>query len=174
MSDFRWLIEAPGQRYLAVQRLSMSENFHWTTDHNKALVFRSQDQADALMMAVRQVSRDYGKPDTTFGGLFEFESSLGCARAIEHGWLNEERDLKNGETDIAEIMRDNFGHDGPTCREASDKIIKLRDCLSSAKSRLSELVVLMEDDIRSGKLSNSPTRLMVLQEAKVVIQSKNS
>ena len=40
MSDFRWLIEAPGQKYLAVQRLNASAHFEWTADHNKALAFR--------------------------------------------------------------------------------------------------------------------------------------
>ncbi len=52
MSDFRWLIEAPGPRYLAVQRLRMSDSFEWTTDHDKALAFRSQDQADQTRLAV--------------------------------------------------------------------------------------------------------------------------
>ena len=85
--NFRWLIEAPGQRYLAIQRLNMSDNFEWTSDHNKALAFRSKEQADALMMAVRQVSRDFGRPDTMFGALFAFETTLGNATAVEHGWM---------------------------------------------------------------------------------------
>lgn len=82
MSDFRWLIEAPGPRYLAVQRLRMSDSFEWTTDHDKALAFRSQDQADALMMAVRQMDRQFQQ-----GSLFGFESTLGNAKAVEHGWI---------------------------------------------------------------------------------------
>ena len=81
--DFRWLIEAPGQRYLAVQRLHMSDNFEWTADHNKALAFRTQDQADAMMMAVRQMDRQINGFDK---GLFSFEASLGNAKAVEHGW----------------------------------------------------------------------------------------
>lgn len=85
MADFRWLIEAPGQRYLAVQRLNMSDNFEWTTDHNKALAFRSEEQADALMMAVRQMDRQMN----SFGNekLFAFETTLGNAKAVEHGWI---------------------------------------------------------------------------------------
>lgn len=83
MSDFRWLIEAPGVRYLAVQRLNMSDNFKWTADHNEALAFRSEDQADALMMAVRQWDRQYRQ-----GELFGFESTLGNAKAVEHGWMS--------------------------------------------------------------------------------------
>lgn len=83
MADFRWLIEAPGIRYLAVQRLSMSDNFEWTSDHNKALALRSQEQADALMMAVRQMDRDFNK-----GALFAFEATLGNARPVEHGWMD--------------------------------------------------------------------------------------
>jgi len=81
--DFRWLIEAPGPRYLAVQRLQMSDNFEWTVDHNRALAFRTQDQADAMMMAVRQMDRQINGFDK---GLFAFEASLGNARAVEHGW----------------------------------------------------------------------------------------
>lgn len=81
MTDFRWLIEAPGPKYLAVQRLSGSDNFEWTSDHDKALAFRSQDQAEALMMAVRQIDRGFCK-----GALFGFEASLGNARPVEHGW----------------------------------------------------------------------------------------
>jgi hypothetical protein len=90
MSDFRWLIEAPGQRYLAVQRLSQSDNFEWTTDHNKALAFRSQDQADALMMAVRQMERELHKlRGSTFDhSLFGFEATLGNAKAVEHAWAS--------------------------------------------------------------------------------------
>lgn len=84
MSDFRWLIEAPGPRYLGVQRLSMMDNFEWTSDHDKALAFRSKDQADALMMAVRQMDRQINGFDK---GLFGFEASLGNAKAVEHGWL---------------------------------------------------------------------------------------
>lgn len=82
--DFRWLIEAPGPRYLAVQRLRQSDNFEWTADHDKALAFRTSEQADALMMAVRQMDRQINGFDK---GLFGFEVSLGNARAVEHGWL---------------------------------------------------------------------------------------
>lgn len=95
MTDFRWLIEAPGPRYLAVQRLSGSDNFEWTADHNKALAFRSQEQADALMMAVRQLDRqmdaerNHGK--LSWGELFAFEPKLGNAKAVEHGWLDDEK-----------------------------------------------------------------------------------
>lgn len=80
--DFRWLVEAPGARYLAVQRLSMSDSFEWTGDHDKALAFRSKEQADALMMAVRQMDRTYAG-----GALFAFEVTLGNAAAVEHGWM---------------------------------------------------------------------------------------
>lgn len=82
--SFRWLIEAPGQRYLAVQRLSMSDDFVWTPDHNNALAFRSKLQADALMMAVRQMDRAMHGFDR---GLFAFEATLGNACAIEHAWV---------------------------------------------------------------------------------------
>jgi hypothetical protein len=73
--DFRWLIEAPGQRYLAVRKLAVHE-FHWTQDHNKALYFKSQEQADLTMMALRDL----------MPSLFGFAVTLGDARAAEHAW----------------------------------------------------------------------------------------
>jgi hypothetical protein len=80
--DFRWLIEAPGARYLAVQR---GTDFEWTVDQNKALAFRSKEQADALMMAVRQMDREMDPHRRgSFVALFGFEGSLGNARAVEH------------------------------------------------------------------------------------------
>lgn len=87
--DFRWLIEAPGPKYLAVQRLSQSDNFEWTTDHNEALAFRSKEQADALMMAVRQIDRRLNSHDgiPSSLSLFGFEISLGNAKPVEHGWM---------------------------------------------------------------------------------------
>ena len=91
MSDFRWLIEAPGQKYLAVQRLSQSDNFVWTSDHNAALAFRSEDQADALMMAVRQMELELylrRGGSTVEHSLFGFEASLGNAKAVEHAWAS--------------------------------------------------------------------------------------
>lgn len=91
MTDFRWLIEAPGQKYLAVQRLSGSDNFEWTSDHNRALAFRSMEQADALMMAVRQMDREMialrNHGALSWGELFAFEPKLGNAKAVEHGWM---------------------------------------------------------------------------------------
>jgi hypothetical protein len=78
--DFRWLIEAPGARYLAVQRNA----FEWTVDINKALSFRSKEQADALMMAVRQMDREMDQHRrNSFVALFGFEGTLGNAGAVE-------------------------------------------------------------------------------------------
>jgi len=83
--DFRWLIEAPGQRYLGTRTLGGEVSFHWTTDHNEALAFHSEAQADAAMMAVRTLnSQAFGNSH----GLFGFETSLGNAKAIEHAWLS--------------------------------------------------------------------------------------
>lgn len=75
-ADFRWLIEAPGQRYLAPRHLG-DYDFHWTQDHNEALAFRSEAQADGTMMAIRQLAP----------ALFDFERTIGNAKAIEHGWV---------------------------------------------------------------------------------------
>jgi len=79
--DFRWLIEAPGPRYLTVQR---GADFEWTVDQNKALAFRSKEQADALMVAVRQMDREIdAHRRSSFVALFGFEGTLGTARAVE-------------------------------------------------------------------------------------------
>jgi len=83
MSDFRWLIEAPGARYLAARKLGNHE-FHWTQDHNEAIAFRTEAQADITMMAIRDINRQINGFDK---GLFGFEASLGNACAVEHGWL---------------------------------------------------------------------------------------
>jgi hypothetical protein len=89
MTDkFCWLIEAPGQRYLAVRNAPATYyEFHWTQDHYAALAFQDQKQADLTMMAVRQLSKD-APPDTQFGRLFAFEVALGNARPVEHGWMD--------------------------------------------------------------------------------------
>jgi hypothetical protein len=91
MSDFRWLIEAPGPRYLAVQRLTSSANFKWTQDHDKALAFRSQEQAEHLMDALRQMDRAFDSQENggklSWGKIFAFEPTMGNARAVEHGWI---------------------------------------------------------------------------------------
>lgn len=83
MSDFRWLIEAPGQRYLAARKIGNYE-FHWTQDHNAAIAFRTESQADATMMAIRDMDRAINGFDK---GLFAFEVNLGNAKAVEHGWV---------------------------------------------------------------------------------------
>lgn len=92
MSDFRWLIEAPGQKYLAVQRLDASANFEWTADHNKALAFRAKVQADDLMAALRQMDRHHDSYERngklSWGKLFAFEPTLGNAKTVEHAWVN--------------------------------------------------------------------------------------
>ena len=84
MNEFAWLIEAPGQRYLAVQCLRMSNSFEWSQDHNKAIRFYSKEQADATMMAVRQLAPDF----------FGFEKTIGDARPVEHGWINSLHDVE--------------------------------------------------------------------------------
>lgn len=90
--DFRWLIEAPGRKYLAVQRLTSSASFEWTEDHDKALAFRSKEQADDMMTALRQMDRLHDSYDNggklTWGKLFAFEPTLGNAQPVEHGWLD--------------------------------------------------------------------------------------
>lgn len=78
MTDFAWLIEAPGPYYLEARELGHMYDFHWTRDPNRALRFHSEKQADATMMALR----------TTQPALFGFAKNLTDPRAIEHGWLD--------------------------------------------------------------------------------------
>jgi len=53
-------------------------DFIWVQDHNRALCFKTQEQADLTMMAIRQLN----------GDLFAFAATLGEASAVEHGWLS--------------------------------------------------------------------------------------
>jgi hypothetical protein len=78
-NEFAWLIEAPGQRYLAVQNLSSHSNFIWSRDHNVAIRFDTKDQATSVLEALRTSVQN--------GELFSFERTLGPAQAIEHGWM---------------------------------------------------------------------------------------
>lgn len=80
MTSFCWLIEAPGTRYLGARQCPIAYyEFHWTQDHNAALRFRTEQDADLTMMAIRQLAPK----------LFGFAETLGDARAIEHGWMRE-------------------------------------------------------------------------------------
>lgn len=78
MTDFAWLIEAPGPRYLAARKVTTSHDFVWHADAALAVRFHSEDQADLVMMAVRQLAPD----------LFGFERTLGNAKPVEHGWID--------------------------------------------------------------------------------------
>jgi hypothetical protein len=77
MSNFAWLIEAPGPRYLAPRKINNMYDFVWTQDHNLALQFKDEAQADLTMMAIRALAP----------ALFGFEVTLGNARPAEHGWM---------------------------------------------------------------------------------------
>jgi len=95
-TQFCWLIEAPGRRYLASRKLGHYYDFHWTESHDKALRFFSEEQADFTMMAVRQMDREYDALQNygglRFGKLFSFEHSLGNAKAVEHGFMGASHD----------------------------------------------------------------------------------
>lgn len=79
--EFGWLIEAPGLRYLCARTVpSTHGEFVWTLDHNQALRFVSEVQATKSMMAIREMNP----------ALFGFETTLGNARAVEHGWMATE------------------------------------------------------------------------------------
>ena len=73
MTNFAWLIEAPGPHYLSIRDIE----FVWTTTAMNAIRFFSEDQADSVMMALRNLHRD----------LFTFDTVLAPARAVEHGFM---------------------------------------------------------------------------------------
>lgn len=89
-TGFPWLIEAPGLQYLSVQKIGV-EQFRWTTDHDKAIRFISEVQADAVLSALRALDRELhlerNPGNLSWGTLFAFEPTLGNATAVEHGWL---------------------------------------------------------------------------------------
>ena len=90
VDDFRWLIEAPGTKYLAVRRFERSTNFEWTDDHNKAIAFNSRKQGEDMLDTIRQMDRELHTHENggrlSWGKLFAFEPTIGNARVIEHGW----------------------------------------------------------------------------------------
>jgi hypothetical protein len=79
MTEFSWLIEAPGQNYLGTQEIGLQSRFYWTNDAAKALRFCSKEQADGVMMAVRKLAPD----------LWDFALTLGEAFPREHGYLGD-------------------------------------------------------------------------------------
>lgn len=74
---FAWVIEAPGQHYLAAREIGGLTSFHWTTDHEKALRFWSREQADLTASGVRRLEP----------ALWAFAGTLGEAWPREHGWI---------------------------------------------------------------------------------------
>jgi len=84
-TQFCWLVEAPGQHYLAARQLA-GYRFYWTQNHDDALRFFSREQADMVMMSVRELAPK----------LFWFAENLTDARPVEHAWLDPEKDTANG------------------------------------------------------------------------------
>lgn len=64
MNKICWLIEMQGPSYLSV-RHSGGYEFNWTDDVYQALRFANQEQADKVMMAVRQLRGDLFPPCLT-------------------------------------------------------------------------------------------------------------
>ena len=78
MTEFSWLVEAPGPRYLGTREIGHQTSFYWTADAVKAVRFFSREQADGVMMAVRELNPD----------LWAFARNLGEAWPREHGWID--------------------------------------------------------------------------------------
>ncbi len=76
--EFAWLIEAPGQQYLTACKIANLYTFKWTKDHLLAIRFWNQEQADSMMMAIRELDKE----------LFGFAVTLGDAQAVQHSWLS--------------------------------------------------------------------------------------
>jgi len=75
-TEYGWLIEAPGTQYLEAHKMGNGYYFRWTRDHDKAIRFHSEEQADLTMMAIRTLAPK----------LFDFANTLGMSRPVEHGW----------------------------------------------------------------------------------------
>lgn len=69
----RWIIEAPGRKYLAVRQVGVAAQFYWHHDMDEAIYFSSEQQAALTRMALRALTPV----------LFGFEETLGPARAEE-------------------------------------------------------------------------------------------
>lgn len=79
MTDFSWLIEAPGPHYLGTRKIGRHE-FFWTDNPSQATRFMSAPQADGVMMAVRELNPD----------MFAFSVNLRDAKPVEHGWASDD------------------------------------------------------------------------------------
>lgn len=78
MNEVFWAIEMQGPAYLTVRHAGGYE-FCWTEDIHKALRFENREQADLVMMAVRQLRGDLFPPCLT---------RIPCA--VEHAWVQGE------------------------------------------------------------------------------------
>lgn len=78
--QFAWLIEAPGQHYLATRVTGRQSEFHWTTDADKAVRFYSKEQAAGVQYAVHKLQPD----------LFAFAGILTDAKPVEHGFMSKQ------------------------------------------------------------------------------------
>jgi hypothetical protein len=78
MNNFWWLIEMQGPAYMAARQLAGYE-FYWTEDVNKALRFFDREQADTVMMTIRQLRGDLFPVCLT---------RVPCA--MEHMWIRGE------------------------------------------------------------------------------------
>lgn len=81
-NSYAWLIEAPGQFYLRASKVGSLASFSWTNDHNAALRFYSEEQADMVMMAIRSLQPE----------LFAFGKVLRDPKPVEHGWMGGSTD----------------------------------------------------------------------------------
>ncbi len=75
---FVWLIEMQGPAYLTVKKLG-SYDFLWTDDATKAIQFTSQQQANDVMYAIRELRQD----------LFPLVLTRPI-QATQHGWYSAE------------------------------------------------------------------------------------
>lgn len=123
-TQFAWLIEAPGQNYLYVRTIGTMTDFSWTKDHNKALRFMNEAQADTAMMAIR------GLAPAVFG----FAVTLGEARPVEHGWLAEaiKGNPPKPYDSECEVLAQYFLADRPIWRMHNHRISRLAHAIQDA------------------------------------------
>ena len=75
MTQFAWLIEAPGRKYLTVRNKGRFY-FYWTDDPYRAIRFVDKYQCEFVASAIKELSPD----------LFTFEPLPGVVRVVEHGF----------------------------------------------------------------------------------------
>jgi hypothetical protein len=131
-TDFAWLGEAPGQRYLAARVIGYFPEFHWTLDPNKALRFYSEKQCADTMAVVRRLEPS----------LWDFARTLGEAWPRQHGWIGKAQGQPP--PDVAELVAEAREEARACARTGLPDTADLLDRLASALEASSDRKEVMQ------------------------------